>query len=65
MQDVEEVAELEEEVSSLKSQLTEEQDKNVRLVDRLHKLRNKLGINVSWYPGVGQKDPCLTLITCL
>ncbi|XP_052794174.1 ankycorbin-like isoform X3 [Mya arenaria] len=42
--DVEEVKELEDELTSLKNQLTEEQDKNVRLIDRVHKIKKKFGI---------------------
>ena len=39
--------ELENELSTLKSQLTEEQDKNVRLIDKMKKLKKKYKVPVS------------------
>ncbi|XP_053405937.1 ankyrin repeat domain-containing protein 24-like isoform X3 [Mercenaria mercenaria] len=42
--DQEEVQELEDELSTLKSQLTEEQDKNVRLIDKMKKLKKKFKV---------------------
>jgi predicted RNase H-like nuclease (RuvC/YqgF family) len=47
LQDEEEVQELENELSNLKSQLTEEQDKNVRLIDKMKKLKKKFKVPVS------------------
>ncbi|XP_052282886.1 ankycorbin-like isoform X2 [Dreissena polymorpha] len=43
--DQEEVQELEDEVTTLKAQLTEEQDKNVRLIDKVHKMKKKFGLS--------------------
>jgi len=41
------VQELEDELSTLKKQLTEEQDKNVRLIDKMTKIKKKIVMTVS------------------